>query len=127
MSERARVSLARGQISRRCWSQGVYPGNPPPRSVFSKAIIWKINRIREVKRLNRFTPKGQGEMGWRRAWVCREDERERESPERGEFWRQVFGESEALEMKYLGVSTLGEDEWAGQEASPVRRRMCSRP
>lgn len=41
------------------------------------------------------------------------EEGERKCSQRDEFWRKVFGEPGALEMKYLGMSRLGEDEYAG--------------
>lgn len=43
-----------------------------------------------------------------------EEEGERKNPERDEFWRKVFRESGAHEMKYLGISRRREDECAGQ-------------
>lgn len=38
----------------------------------------------------------------------------RKNPESVEFWRKVFRESGAHEMRYLGMSRLREDECAGQ-------------
>lgn len=42
------------------------------------------------------------------------EEGERKNPERDEFWRKVFRESGAHEMRYLGMSRLRKDECAGQ-------------
>lgn len=44
----------------------------------------------------------------------KEEEGEKKNPEKDEFWRKVFREARAHEMRYLGMSRLREDECAGQ-------------
>lgn len=104
-----------GQTSGTCWNRGLNP-----RSLLPRYFSLKICHL-ESKEADPGKPKGLL-IYTKKAWGYKMDkslelqekeEGERKCSQRDEFWRKVFGEPGALEMKYLGMSRLGEDEYAG--------------
>lgn len=74
-----------------------------------------------------YTKRGRKTHDGSKRGSVKEEEQERKSPESSEFWRNVFREFGASEMRYLSLSRLGEDECTRPWGSSLRESFGLSP